>query len=99
MTFRDDWVSARRVFILRLLVKTDGEANESIIFAALEHGGFSRDSRDAYRADLDHLRQQSCISEEWFDDMRVVRITERGQMAAQGRLEVAGVQRSSWQTN
>jgi len=96
MTFRDDWIAARRVFILRLLSRSDGEANEQVICTALEHGGFGRDTRDAFRADLDHLRQMGCLTEDWFEDVRVVTLTERGTMAAEGRVVVLGVEQSPW---
>ena len=98
MSFQQDWILARRVQILRFLARGGSEANESIICTALEHTGFGRDTRDAFRADLDHLRQNGCITEEWFEDVRVVRLTERGDMAAQGRLQVPGVECSRWRT-
>ena len=97
MSFRDDWIASRRLFILRLLVEVDGEANESNIWRAVQQGGFTRDSRDDVRGDLDHLREMGCISEHWFGTLRVARITTpRGEDAAHGRIEVAGVERSRW---
>lgn len=96
MTFTDDWEGARRVQMLRFLVRTGGEANEGVICTTLEHTGFGRDTREAFRGDIEHLRRNGCITEEWYGDVRVVRITERGDMAAQGRVEVAGVECSRW---
>jgi hypothetical protein len=96
MTFADDWAAARRAQILRFLARLGGEANETVIAVTLEHTGFARDSRDTFRADLDHLRTHGCVTEEWFDEIRVVRLTERGDMAAQGRVTVPGVECSRW---
>lgn len=97
MSFRDEWIASRRLFILRLLVEVDGEANESNIFRAVQQGGFSRDTREDVRADLDHLREMRCIAEQWFGKVCVVKITPRGEDAAHGRIEVAGVERSRWE--
>lgn len=96
MTFRDDWMQARRVQILRFLARTGGEANESVICTAMEHTGFGRDTREDFRGDIDHLRTHGCLREEWFEEVRVVTLTERGDMAAQGRLEVPGVLCERW---
>ncbi len=95
MSFKDDWVQARRVQMLRLLARM-GEANQDVLCTTLEHTGFARDPRDAFRTDIDHLLQHGCITEEWFDDIRVLRLTERGNMAAQGRITVPGVECSRW---
>jgi hypothetical protein len=60
-------------------------------------GGFSRDTRDTIRQDLDRLRQAACVTEEWLgDSLRVVRITERGDDVAHGRIEVPGIECSRW---
>jgi hypothetical protein len=96
-TFDQEWVASRRQFILRLLVEVGGEANESVLFKGVQHGGFARDSRDTVRQDLDHLKQLGCTTEDWLNDtLRVVTITERGEDAAYGRIDVAGVERSRW---
>ena len=50
----------------------------------------------ATRGDITHLTRNGCLTDEWIDDVRVVRITERGDMAAQGRVEVLGVECSRW---
>ena len=97
MSFRDQWIASRRLFILRLLVEVDGEANESNVFRAVQQGGFARDTREDVRADLDHLREARCITEQYFDGrVCVVKITPRGEDAAHGRVEVAGIERSRW---
>ncbi len=97
MSFRDEWIASRRLFILRLLVEVDGEANESNVFRAVQQGGFSRNTREDVRADLDHLRGMRCITEQYFDGrVCVVKITFRGEDAAHGRVDVAGVERSRW---
>ncbi len=95
MTFQEDWTGARRVFVLRLLAKVGGTANEGVIATALEHGGFARDARDVFRCDLDHLHAMGCTHDAW-DDVRVVTLIERGQMAAEGRVPVPGIEQSRW---
>lgn len=96
-SFTNDWDASRRLFILRLLVEADGEANESVIFSSASKGGFARDPRDTIRQDINHLREVGCVGEAWLDGrLRVVRISERGEDAAYGRIGVAGVQRSRW---
>jgi hypothetical protein len=96
MSVQDDWKAARRVFILRLLIKVGGEGSAEVIFTGLEHGGFARDTPDTYRADLEHLVHFGCLTEEWYEDVRVMRLSERGRMAAEGRIEVQGVAQSAW---
>lgn len=96
MSFKDDWTAARRVYLLRFLVRAGGEANESVICTMLEHGGFGRDTREDFRADIEHLKRGGCLTDAWLDEVRVVSITERGDMAAQGRVEVLGVECSRW---
>lgn len=97
MSFKDDWVSSRRLFILRLLEEVDGEANESVIFLGCSHGGFARDTEADICADLNHLIKQRCITEEWLNaSLRVLRIEQRGTDAAYGRITVDGVQHSRW---
>jgi len=96
-TFAEDWAASRRLFILRLLVEVGGEANESVIFRTATKGGFSADTRDSIRQDLDHLKSYGCTTEDWLNaSLRVVKITERGEDAAYGRVDVAGVERSRW---
>ena len=95
--FSDDWTASRRLFILRLLVEVNGDANESVIYKAATKGGFSRDTRDTIRQDIDHLRKMGCLTEDWLNDsLRVARVTERGEDAAYGRVPVPGVEQSRW---
>ena len=97
MSFKDDWIASRRLFILRLLVEVGGAANEGVIYKAITKGGFAHDSRDDLRRDLDHLKAKGCTHEEWLNDsLRVVTVTERGEDAAYGRVEVLGVETSRW---
>lgn len=92
-------VPKRRTFILRLLVTMGSTANESVIASAVSQGGFSRSTRDDVRKDLDLLKEKGCTTEDWFDDtVRVVKVTERGEDAAYGRIDVAGIDKSTWRT-
>ncbi|MDO8606165.1 MAG: hypothetical protein Q7R40_06495 [Phaeospirillum sp.] len=95
--FAETVAASRRTFVLRLLVTLGATANESVITSATVQGGFGQATRDDIRKDLDLLKARGCTTEEWFDDaVRVVAITERGEDAAYGRVEVAGVERSPW---
>ena len=93
MSLQQDWTTARRRFLLRLLLECGGTANEEVLCKAARRGGFQRDTRDALRGDLDHLRRLGCITENWAGTIRVLRLTERGEDAAEGRIDVAGVER------
>ena len=95
MSFKDEWDASRRLFILRLLVEVGGEANESNIFRAVQRGGFAQASRDTVRDDLDRLKKARCTTESWLNEsVCVVKLTERGEDAAYGRVEVPGVETS-----
>jgi len=95
--FAETVAAKRRTFILRLLVSLGGRANESVIASAVSGGGFAQATRDDVRRDLDLLRERGCTIEDWFDaSVRVVIVSERGEDAAYGRIEVAGIDRSIW---
>ncbi|MGE4526815.1 MAG: hypothetical protein AB7D00_00485 [Rhodospirillaceae bacterium] len=96
-SFADAVAASRRTFILRLLVSLGDSANESVIALAAAQGGFAQATRDDIREDLDLLRARGCTTEQWFENVvRVVTVTERGENAAYGRIDVAGVERSTW---
>lgn len=95
--FSDTVAASRRTFILRLLVTLGASANESVIASATTRGGFTQATRDDIHRDLDLLKARGCTTEDWFDNtVRVVTITERGEDAAHGRVDVDGVERSPW---
>jgi len=96
MTFTDDFIGSRRLFILRLLSERDGEIIESLIFKGALRGFHSGTSRDDIRADLDHLKSQRLTEETWHEGVCLVRLTDRGDDAAYGRVQVAGVEHSRW---
>lgn len=97
MSFEQDWIASRRLFILRLLVEVGFEANEGVIIKAAERGGFARDTKDTIRRDLDTLVKAGCLTQDWLNStLRVVKLTERGEEAAYGRVAVAGVECSRW---
>ena len=97
MSFAEDRIKSRRLFVLRLLVEARKEANESVLFGQMKKGGFSLDTRDDVRKDLDHLRTRRCTTEEWLHpEVCVVKLTQRGEDAAYGRIEVDGVEASIW---
>lgn len=94
--FEQSWAASRRLFILRFLVEAKGAANESVVASTVRQGGFAQTPKDGIRADLDHLRDTGCVTEEWYDALRVVKLTERGEDAAFGRVEIAGIESSIW---
>ena len=96
VSFAETWVASRRLFLLRLLVEVDGEANESNLYKGAVRGGFARDPREAIRTDLDHLVKHRLATEDWLGDVRVVKLTERGEECAYGRIAVEGVEKSRW---
>src|SRR5436309_263047 len=85
-------VEPRRLQLLRFLVELNGEANESVILSALRRAGFAQATREDIRSDLDHLNKIGCTTQEWFGEIRVVRVTERGDDVAHGRIAAGGVQ-------
>jgi len=97
MSVKDDFDASRRCWLLRLLVEVNGSANSSVIYRAAMHAGVGCNTRDDIGADLDHLKRHGCITDEWLDEaVRVATITDRGEDAAYGRVEIPGVDRSRW---
>jgi len=97
MSIKDDFAASRRTFILRLLVEGNGSANSSVIYRAAMHAGVGCRTRDDITADLDHLKRHGCITDEWLDEaVRIAEITDRGEDAAYGRVEIPGVDQSRW---
>lgn len=80
----------RRRELLRILAEVGGIANERVLFAAVATRGFDP-SRDQVRQDLDHLKEVGCTTEEWLGTLRKVMLTDRGEDAAAGRIQVDGV--------
>ncbi len=95
MSLQTDLDAARRVFILRLLARIGAETPADVIYVALEHGGFARDRRSTYAVDLAFLADEECIALD-NDDAIMVTLTDRGRMAAEGRIAVSGVEQSRW---
>lgn len=95
-SFSETWAASRRLFILRLLVETGGEANDSVVALAARQGGFGQTPRDEIGADLDHLHRIGATTEEWLGTIRILRVTERGEDIAHGRIVVGGVEHSLW---
>lgn len=97
MSIKDDFDTSRRCWLLRLLIEVNGSANASVIYKAALHAGVGCNTRDDITEDLDHLKRHGCITDEWLDGaVRVATITDRGEDAAYGRVEIPGVDRSRW---
>lgn len=92
MSFQDTFAASRRLFLLQLLAKVNGSANGSVLWTEVSRA-FLQASRADLAADLDHLAATGCTRDEWLDDQRLVILTDRGEDAAHGRVEVAGVER------
>jgi hypothetical protein len=81
----------RRLQLLRFLVELGGQANETVILSAMRRAGFASTTRDELRGDLDHLHRVGCLEEEWVGELRVVKLAERGEDVAHGRIACGGV--------
>jgi hypothetical protein len=81
----------RRTTILRLLAKQTGDdraVNFEIVMDFLRRTRFEAATRDMVHKDLDSLKQYGAITEQWIDGgLRVVKITDRGDDGARGRLK------------
>ncbi len=95
-SFSDTWAAQRRLFILRFIFEVDGEANEAVVTSAVRKGGFGQAARQDIAADLDMLTRLGALAEEWFGSVRVVRVTDRGEDIAHGRVTVDGIEHSLW---
>lgn len=97
MSYAELLAEDRRLAMLRLLVESDGSANESVLQSGLEllghHAGLTR---EAVRKDLEFLNDRGLVRLEWFGDkVAVAHIKRRGVEVAEGRERVAGVKRPS----
>ncbi|HUZ74906.1 MAG TPA: hypothetical protein VMU87_18120 [Stellaceae bacterium] len=93
--FADHLAAARRLFILRFLAETGGEGNEDVLAGAVRRA-VQDAARAAITGDLDHLVAAGALGETWLDRIRVVRLTERGEDCAHGRVVIAGVEHQLW---
>lgn len=85
----------RRLCILRILQDVNGTANDRIIHTALERLGHVRVPKDEIKADLRFLINNGCLVDEWYGDVQVVTITQRGVEIAEGRIVIEGIKRPS----
>jgi hypothetical protein len=81
----------RRLQILRFLVELQGAANETVILTAMRHAGFAASTRSDIRADLEHLERIDAVARDWVGEICVVKLTERGDELAHGRIAAGGV--------
>lgn len=101
-SFAEKFAAARRQWILRFLVEAGGVANDSVIISAARMGGFEQTPATTIRADLDHLEKGACIVQEWIETtaglapVRVVKVSEKGEDVAYGRISVDGVEALPW---
>jgi hypothetical protein len=95
MKFAEHLAQDRRLAMLKLLVETDGVANESVLMTGLEMLGHSAGlTRAAVREDLKFLEDRGLIRLEWFGDkIAVAHLLRRGVEVGQGREHVEGIKR------
>ncbi|HEY2070698.1 MAG TPA: hypothetical protein VGG48_14165 [Rhizomicrobium sp.] len=88
----------RRLSILKLLVESNGDANESVLREALAQLGLTAGlTREAVRMDLRFLETAGCIRLEWFDDkLAVAHVLERGADVAAGTIAITGIKKPSF---
>ena len=95
-TFQDKLNDARRLFLLQVLVEGGGSVGELILRDSCR-AGFHRHgiTRELIRADLSWLDERGCVRREWLGDgeLLVAEITERGEDAARGDVQIAGIKR------
>lgn len=83
----------RRLVILRVLLdSTAYTANEFILQTMLERFGHLA-SADQVRTDLAWLHEQQLVEVEQVSDVRIARLTGRGEDVGRGRAQVPGVKR------
>ena len=97
MNFEEVLVASRRLFVLRQIVECDGEIVESTLYKLACRRFHGQTTRESVRRDLDHLQGQHCVTENWDGNICRVAITERGEDAAFGKIDVVGVERSRWE--
>lgn len=81
----------QRLCLLRLLVDCGGSANDSVLHTGLEALGHVRLSRDEVRDLIRFLVDRGCITDEWFGNVQILKITRRGVDVAKGNTEVDGI--------
>ncbi len=96
MSFEAKLKEEMRLVMLRLLNELPSyRGNSSTLHSGLSHWGLSF-SRDQVKTELHWLKEQGCISIELDNpDVMVVKLSTRGQDAAEGRAKVPGIQRPS----
>jgi len=96
MSFENQLKEEMRLVVLRLLNELPSyRGNSSTLHSGLSHWGLNF-SRDQVRTELHWLKEQDCISIELDNpDVMVVKLSTRGQDAAEGRTKIPGIQRPS----
>lgn len=95
MKFAEALAEDRRLAMLKLLIESDGVANESVLTTGLSMlGHVAGLTRQAVRDDLKFLEDRALIRQEWFHDkVAIAHIQRRGVEVAEGRERVEGVKR------
>ncbi|RYY25226.1 MAG: hypothetical protein EOP62_14285 [Sphingomonadales bacterium] len=83
----------RRLAILKLLIEDCGTSNDSVLELALREIGHRKElDRTAVRRLVTELEERACVTSEIVRGVvMVVKITQRGRMAAVGDVSIDGI--------
>jgi hypothetical protein len=94
MSYLQSLEEDRRAWLLRLLDRSGGHANEGVLLTSLHAAGHRRVTRELVRADLHWLNDRGLVNLEWLDEtVLVARLTRRGGDVAEGYTAVEGVRK------
>jgi hypothetical protein len=86
----------RRLVILRLLKRSAGHGNDSVLTEGVRLIGHVGATREDVRRDLEFLKERGLVAVDWIDGkVMVARLTERGLDVEAGRVEIDGVKKPS----
>lgn len=93
MNFQEHMRADRRLVLLRVLLESPAyTCNEYLLQHMAEQLGHSA-SADTISTDLAWLQEQGLVKLETVSDVRIAKLTTRGEDVARGRAEVPGVKR------
>ena len=96
MTVAEIEASHRRITILRYLADDPhGASNASMLESALMHTANIMADRPQVLADIAHLQEIGAVDTDDLGAVLAVALTDKGRMAAEGRITLPGVKRPS----
>lgn len=86
----------RRLVILRLLRRSHGTGNDSVLTEGVRLIGHVAATREDVRKDMQFMADRGLVTIDWIEEkVMVARLTERGLDVEAGRIEVDGVKKPS----